>query len=137
MIVCGVDIKAKEANLALVQKSLEEIGHIECSTKKLTLLDDRDSKSLLTLKSAILAFALQNKVDAFVVKGRQATGPHAAGGITFKIETLFQLSGTPVVFISPQSLAAFSKSNKAGVPASVVGYQQDAYRVGACHLSKG
>ncbi len=63
------------------------------------------------MKSAIEAFALQNKVDSFVIKSRQATGPRAGGGITFKIETLFQLSGTPVVFISPPTLAKFAKSN--------------------------
>ena len=91
MIVCGVEIRGKEAILALAQGSPEESVHAECATKKLTLLDDRDTKFLLTLKSAIQAFALQNKVDAFVIKNRQATGPRAGGGITFKIETLFQL----------------------------------------------
>jgi hypothetical protein len=137
VIVCGVEIRGKEAILALAQGSPEESVHAECATKKLTLLDDRDTKFLLTLKSAIQAFALQNKVDAFVIKSRQATGPRAGGGITFKIETLFQLSETPVVFISPQTLAKFAKSNLGGVPASVVGYQTDAYRAGAWHLSKG
>jgi hypothetical protein len=136
VIVCGVEIKGKEAILALVQSSPEESGHVKCVTKKLALLDDRDTKSLSTMKSAIEAFALQNKVDAFVIKSRQATGSRAGGGITFKIETLFQLSGTPAVFISPPTLAKFAKSNLGGVPTSVVGYQTDAYRAGAWHLSK-
>lgn len=136
MIVCGVEIKGKEAILALVQSSPEETGHVECATKKLTLIDDRDAKSLSTMKSAIEAFALQNNVDTFVIKSRLATGPRASGGITFKIETLFQLSGTPVVFISPPTLAKFAKSNLGGLPPSVVGYQTDAYRAGAWRLSK-
>ncbi len=102
MIVCGVEIKGKEAILALVQSAAEETIHVKCDTKKLALPDDRDTKSLLVMKSAIEAFALQHKVGSFVIKTRQATGPRAGGGITFKIETLFQLSGTPVVFISPQ-----------------------------------
>jgi hypothetical protein len=134
--VCGVDIKGKEAILALVQGSSDESVHVECVTKKLTLLDDRDTKSLSTMKSAIEAFALQNEVSSFVIKTRQATGSRAGGGITFKIETLFQLSGTPVVFISPQTLAKFAKSNLGGVPTSVVGYQNDAYRAAAWHLAK-
>jgi hypothetical protein len=136
VIVCGVEIKGKEAILALAQTSPEGSVHVNCATKKLTLLDDRDTKSLSTMKSAIEAFTRQNKVSSFVIKSRQATGPRAGGGITFKIETLFQLSGTPVVFISPPTLAKFAKSNLGGVPTSVVGYQTDAYRAGACHLSK-
>ncbi len=119
-----------------MQGSSEESGHVKCATKKLMLRDDREAKSLSTMKSAIEAFALQNKVDAFVIKSRQATGPRAGGGITFKIETLFQLSETRVVFISPPTLARFAKSNLGGVPTSVVGYQADAYRAGAWHLSK-
>jgi hypothetical protein len=119
-----------------VQSSSEESGHVKRDTKKLTLIDDRDKKCLSTMKSAIEAFALQNKISAFVIKSRQATGPRAGGGITFKIETLFQLSETPVEFVSPPTLAKFAKSNLGGIPSSVVGYQTDAYRAGAWYLSK-
>ncbi len=136
MVVCGVEIKGREAILAIVQSSPEESVHVKCTTKKLALLDDRDVKSLSVMKSAIEAFALQNKVSSFVIKSRQATGPRAGGGVTFKIETLFQLSGTPVVFISPPTLAKFAKSNQGGIPTSVVGYQTDAYGAGAWYLSK-
>jgi hypothetical protein len=136
VIVCGVEIKGKEAILTVVRSSPEESVHVRCATKKLTLLDDRDMKSLSTMKSAIEAFALKNEVGVFVIKSRQPKGPRAGGGITFKIETLFQLSETPVVFISPPTLAKFAKSNLGGVPTSVLGYQIDAYRAGACHLSK-
>jgi len=136
VIVCGVDIKSKAAILALVRSSADESVHTACAAKKLTLLDDRDKKSLSTMKSAIEAFALENKVEAFVIKSRHATGPRAGGGITFKIETLFQLSNTPVEFISAPTLAKFSKSNLGGVPSSVFAYQTDAYRAAAWYLSK-
>ncbi len=136
MIVCGIDIKGKEAILALVRNAPEETVHVACATKKLILLNDRDKKSLVSLKSAIEAFAHQNKVDAFVIKSRLATGPRAGGGVTFKIEALFQLSETRVLFISPQELAKFAKSNLGGLPTTVTGYQKDAYRAAALYLSK-
>ena len=136
MVVCGVEIKGKEAILALVQSSPEETIHLKSVTKRIALVDDRDVKSLQTMKSAIEAFAHQNKVEGFVIKTRQTTGQRAGGGVTFKIETLFQLSGTPVTFISPPTLAKFAKSNLGGVPASVLAYQTDAYRAGAWQLSK-
>lgn len=135
MIVCGVDLKAKEAIMVLVGNDDDLTVHVKCATKKLVLNDDRDAKSLDTLKAAIAAFAVKNNVKAFVIKARQSTGPRAAGGITFKIEALFQLSGTPVEFISPPTLAKFAKGNKGGVPTSLSKYQEDAYRAGAWRLA--
>ncbi|HEY0032269.1 MAG TPA: DUF3010 family protein [Devosia sp.] len=136
MTVCGVDIKAKEAILILVDTDDEETSiHVECATKKLVLNDDRDPKSLENLKAAIEAFALKNNVEQFVVKTRQSTGRMAAGGVTFKIEALFQLSGTPVEFVSPPTLAKFAKSNKGAAPAGLAKYQEDAFRAGAWLLA--
>jgi len=136
VIVCGVDIKAKEAILAVVESSSDDWQHLKCSTKKLSLTDDRDPKALLTLKSAIEEFARQNKVDAFALKTRLATGTRAAGGVTFKIEALFQLAGTPVAFISPQAIAKIAKTNLGGLPSSILAYQADACRAAVCHASK-
>ena len=136
VIVCGVDIKSKQAFLALVQKFDDDVSHLPCDTKKLRLADDRDADSLVIMKASIEAFALQNKISAFIIKSRQATGVCASGGITFKIETLFQLSSTPVIFISPLALSKFAKSNLGGSPLSVLSYQTDAYGVGACYVSK-
>ncbi len=135
MVVCGVDIKAKDAILVLVSIDDDVTYHIKCATKKLALNDDKDATSLVTLKSAIEAFALKHNVEVFVIKTRQSSGTRAASGITFKIEALFQLSGTPVEFVSPQTLAKFAKGNKGGVPVGVAQYQEDAYRGGAWRIA--
>ncbi|MBN8900719.1 MAG: DUF3010 family protein, partial [Rhodospirillales bacterium] len=93
--------------------------------------------SLLSFKSAIEAFAIQNKIEEFVIKTRLKTGLKSGGGITFKIETLFQLSEVPVVFLSPKTLTTFSqKSNLAGLPSTLKAYQHESYRAGAWRLSK-
>lgn len=135
MVVCGVDIKAREANLVLVGTDDDVTVHIACATKKLALNDDKDATALQTLKAAIEAFALKHNVEAFIIKTRQLTGARAASGITFKIEAIFQLSGTPVAFVSPQTLAKFAKSNMGGVPSGVAKYQEDAYRAGSWRLT--
>lgn len=135
MIVCGVDIKSKTANLVLVGTEDDVTVHLKCVTKKLELNDDRDAKSLSTLKGAIEAFAQKNNVDSFVIKTRQLSGQMAASGITFKIEALFQLSGVSVEFVSPQTLTKFSKGNQGGIPTGVAKYQEDAYRAGAWRLA--
>lgn len=136
MIACGVVINSNEAVLVLVQGASEESNHIKCETKKLTLDDDQDSKSLSNMLATITAFAHNHKVDAFIIKSRQKKGRLASSGITFKIETLFQLSGAPVFFVSAPTLAAFSKSNLGGVPTGLHSYQHDAYRAGSWYISK-
>ena len=138
MIVCGVDIKGKEAILAVVALNDDEnVEHIACATKKLALYDHEDASSLIVLKRAIVAFAGENKIDSFVIKSRKASGQLAASGITFKIEALFQLSGTTVSFVSAPTLSAFAKkSNLATPPQSTHGYQADAYRAAAWKLAK-
>ena len=138
MIICGVDIKGKEANLAIVRSDSEDnLEHLNCTTKKLALHDHEDAASLDTLMKAIKSFAHENKIEGFSMKSRKATGQLAAGGITFKIEVLFQLSGTKVTFVSPPTLAAFAKkSNIATPPQSVKQYQADAYRAAAWKLAK-
>ena len=137
MIVCGVEIKAKEAILAVVERTDDGWSHVNCSTKKLSLQNHQDAAELHNLKAAIEAFAQQNRIGCFAIKSRLATGVRAAGGITFKIEALFQLSGTPVAFVSHQAIAKTEKSNLGGLPSSVKKFQADACRAAITHAMKG
>ena len=137
MKVCGVEIKAKEAILAIVESDAEgNLLHIKSASKKLTLDDDRDCKSVSVLYEAIRALAKDHKLSGFVIKTRQTKGTMAAGGITFKIEGLFQLSGTPVDFVSPQALSKLASKNTGGIPATINQYQNDAYLAAVSHLAK-
>lgn len=135
MVVCGVEIKGKEAILVLVEIKSETTVQIKCETKKLQMVDHQDTKVIEDLLATIKAFAHEHAVEVFVVKSRAMAGMMAGGGITFKIETVFQLSGTPIAFVSAQTLAKFAKSNLGGIPDGLFGYQHDAYRVGAYHLA--
>ncbi|WP_082445314.1 DUF3010 family protein [Sphingomonas sp. Leaf28] len=138
VIICGVDIKAKDAILAIVKSDTDDnIEHLNCTTKRITLNDHEDVASLHAFMKAINAFANENRVEGFVIKTRQATGQLAAGGITFKIETLFQLSNVEVSFVSPPTLSAFQKkSNVATPPQSIKKFQADAYRAAAWKVAK-
>ena len=136
MLVCGVDLKASEARLALVRTEAEGFAHVSCETKKLTLSDDRDAAALQVLLHAIQSFAHQNRVERFVIKARNKNGQMAGGAVSFKIETLFQISGCPVDFVTAQALSRFAKGNMGGVPAKVLGYQKDAFRSAALFLSR-
>lgn len=136
MVVCGVDIRSNEAVVALVEGPLESAKHIKSETNRITLGDERDAKSLFAMKLAIEAFARQHHVEAFAIKTRQGKGQMASSGVTFKIEALFQLSETPVAFVSPQSITKIAKADNGRIPANVFAYQADAYRAAVVHLSK-
>jgi len=136
LLVCGVDLSASDARLALVRSTPEGFEHVACDTKKLSLADDTKAEDLATLLDAIKAFAHRNCVETFVIKSRAKKGQMAGGAVSFKIEALFLLSGTPVQFVSPQALAKFTKGNMGGVPGTVLGYQTDAFRAAALALSK-
>ena len=135
MRICGVDIKGRGAILAIVSSDDENnLTHVDSTSRKLELPDDRDSEQLKVMHRTIKAFAIEHQIDRFVIKSRKGTGPMASGGITFKIEGLFQLSDTPVDFVSPQALGQLSKKNAGSPPASVKQYQKDAYLAAVLHL---
>lgn len=128
MAVCGVDIRASEAILALAVNTEDGPIHAESTVSKLKLSDERNAADLATMKTAIEAFAHENAVTSFAIKSRKSSGVMASGGVTFKIEALFQLSGVNVKFVSPQALANLAKKNAGGVPSSLFAYQHDAFR---------
>lgn len=137
MKFCGVDIKSKEAILAIVENDDDgNIFHLHSDSKKLILYDDRDCKSVEVLHEAIKAFATDHNLSGFVIKTRQTKGVMGAGGITFKIEGLFQLSGVQVDFVSPQALSKIAKKNSGGIPSSITKYQIDAYLAGVWRLAQ-
>lgn len=136
MLVCGVDLKASEARLALARSTHDCIEHQSCETKKLSLADDTKSEDLIAMQASINAFAHRNNVEAFIIKSRKKTGQMASGGVSFKIEALFQLSGTTVHFVSPQAIKALQRSNRGGVPRTVLAYQSDAFLSAATFLTK-
>ena len=136
MKICGVDIKGSEANLVIVESNGGNIAHINCATRKMQLGDDTDCQSLRLFYDAIKTFAYENQIAAFSIKSRAKNGQMAGGAISFKIETLFQLSDTPTIFVNPVALAKFGKTNMAGIPNGVYKYQQDAYRCAVFHINK-
>jgi len=120
--------------LALVKVKDGEPHSIDCKTKRLELGDDTDSASVKGLLQTIRSFSHEHHVEAFVIKARMKSGQMASGAVSFKIETLFQLSDTPIIFVTAKSLAGFAVTNLGGVPGSLKKYQEDAFRCGALHL---
>lgn len=135
--VCGVSISSSTACFAVVEFKDGEIHHQNIQPKKISLEKDRDGENIKSFAEAVASFAHDNGINYFAIKTRQAKGPMSAGGVTFKIEALLQHQGiAECCFISPQAIIKVSKSNKGGVPASVLKYQEDAFCAAVAQLVK-
>lgn len=136
MRVCGIDIKASEARLAIVDMDEGNPLFVPCKTKKLGLGDDKIAINLAVFLQTIKNYAHENSIDIFSLKARNHGGLMGGGAVSFKIETLFQLSETPVSFVNAVSLSSLAKGNLGGLPTGVLVYQKDAYLAGVFHLRK-
>lgn len=136
MKVCGVDISASEARFAIAEIKDDTPTFVACKTKKMKLGDDKNADNLKAFLQAIKNFAHENSVDVFSLKARNHGGLMGGGAISFKIETLLQLSNTPVSFVNAVSLSKISKGNLGGVPQGVLAYQKGAYLCAIHHLNR-
>lgn len=135
--ICGVGIKSSEASLAMVDFQDGEMELILQGSKKLKLKDDSIAANVQSFHASIVSFAHENKIDTFVIKSRNSRGAMGSGGITFKIEGLFQMqSEAKVEFMSPGALTSVSKSNFGALPVNLLKYQTDAYLAAAAYLKK-
>jgi len=134
--VCGVDLKGNDALLAIVSTNGDGAVHIPCATRRISLSDDKNAETVRAFLQTIKTFHHENAIDAFAIKSRAHRGQMAGGAVSFKIETLFQLIECEIVLVNPVALAKFGRGNFAGSPASILKYQQDAYRCAAFHLNK-
>ncbi|WP_425640279.1 DUF3010 family protein [Agrobacterium radiobacter] len=134
MKVCGLQIKASEAILVIVEDQAGVPALLECKTKRLLLGNHEDGAELESFMQAAKSFVHQNAIDVIAVKKRAGSGAMASSGVTFKIEALFQLAHKDIVFISPQAITAFSKTNVGGLPNGLAAYQRDAYLSAGVYL---
>jgi len=134
--VCGVEISGSEALLAIATVNDGEISFVATGTKKIGLGDDKDAASVKACLQAIKSFAHENSIDAFAIKARAHKGKMAGGAVSFKVETLFQLTEYPVSLINAVALSQFAKKNIAGIPSGVLKYQEDAFRCAAYQMQK-
>lgn len=136
MVICGVELKSSEARLILVDVIDGGPRHLACRTKSLKLGDEADIESIKAFFRAVKTFAHENNVHTFAIKTRAKTGRMAGGGITFKMEAIFQLSDSNVSLVNPVALAAFSKTNLAGIPNTILKTEENPYLCAVYELNK-
>jgi len=130
MKICGVELKANNIILSIVELIDNKPTYIDTKIKKLSLIDDENQESIKRFKDAIDNFIVQNSIEKIIIKKRAKKGNFAGGVLTFKIESIIQLnSHCTVEFISSQSITKYIKNNDIEFPDKLNKYQEQAYLV--------
>ncbi|WP_319545257.1 DUF3010 family protein [Ruegeria conchae] len=136
---CGCEISAQEVRLAVVD--LDDEGKVEMlrpKTTRIELEDDTSEADLRSFMAALDEFARENEVGTFAIKTRAKKGRMAGGAVSFKIETLIQLTeGCHTRFVNSVALSNFTKKEVKEYPEKLPVYLKNAFLSGAYTLSKG
>ena len=138
MRVCGCEISAQEVRLAVVD--LDDEGKVEMlrpKTTRIELEDDTSEADLRSFMAALDEFARENEVGTFAIKTRAKKGRMAGGAVSFKIETLIQLTEEcHTRFVNPVALSNFAKKEVKEYPEKLPVYLKNAFLSGAYTLAK-
>ncbi len=139
MRVCGCEISAQEVRLAVVD--LDDEGKVEMlrpKTTRIELEDDTSEADLRSFMAKLDEFARENEVGTFAIKTRAKKGRMAGGAVSFKIETLIQLTEEcHTRFVNPVALSNFAKKEVKEYPEKLPVYLKNAFLSGAYTLAKG
>jgi rRNA maturation protein Rpf1 len=134
--VCGIELKASEAIISVINDTPAGITFIDLEPRKIRVGDHESSDSIRSFYSSFGNFVRDNHIDLVVIKQRALKGEFAGGAVSFKLEALIQLNEICVVeLLSGQTIAANNKRDPISFP-PMNKYQQQAYMTAVCHVRK-
>ena len=129
MIICGIEIKAKQVILVV----LKDKEYCELKVKKIELENDEEQLSIREFCNDFLVFLKENQIEKIYIKKRAKKGTFSGGAVTFKIEALIQLNPqTSVELLASQKISSFEKKNEILFPKELKKYQEQAYLTALC-----
>ncbi|MEA3289288.1 MAG: DUF3010 family protein [Campylobacterota bacterium] len=128
MIICGIELKANNALIALINSENNNIEYIEHKQKKISIEDDENMEHILKFSNHIKELITTYNIEKIAIKKRAKKGNFAGGAVTFKLEAIIQLNGiSPVEFVSSQALNKLQKKDEIKFPSKLNKYQEQAY----------
>jgi len=133
MKVCGIDLKASNAILAVIEKKDDESVFIPLEIKKIALELNDEQKEMIQFYDNISGFLKVNLIEKVVIKKRAKKGNFSGGANTFKMEAGIQLNKVcEVSLLSSQAINSYEKKNDVLIPKEVKKYQEAAYLAAIC-----
>ncbi len=114
MRVCGVDLKASDAIVVVLDGTVDNFEVVDTGVQKITLGDSNSSEDIQSFNETFHSFIKNHNIDKVGIKKRNTRGQFAGGATSFKIEGIIQLSkDSTVVLIAPASISSTVKKNAA------------------------
>ena len=128
MRVCGVDIKASDAIVVVIDGTKDNFKIIDTGVQKITLGNTSDSEDVKTFKETFHSFVKNNNIDKIGIKKRNTKGRFAGGATSFKIEGIIQLSKDSTVdLLAPASISSTIKKEAPPAANQLFAYQKGSY----------
>ena len=128
MRVCGVDIKASDAIVVVIDGTKDNFKIIDTGVQKITLGNTSDSEDVKTFKETFHSFVKNNNIDKIGIKKRNTKGRFAGGATSFKIEGIIQLSkDSTVELLAPASISSTIKKEPPPAAKQLFAYQKGSY----------
>ncbi|CAH0992856.1 hypothetical protein SIN8267_02993 [Sinobacterium norvegicum] len=107
MKILGIEMKANEANICLLEQTGQLFGLPDCRTRKLNLVDINSAEQLRSFQFAVKKLAEDYGVEKVVIKQRQPKGKFAGSAHGFKMEAALQLiDDLPVEIVTAAEIKA-------------------------------
>ena len=136
MIICGIELSASEARLALLEGKKDNFSLVGTKTRKIKLNNEADQNEVKAFRDSIFAFFREKKVSIIAIKKRGKKGAFSGGPVGFKLEGIIQLyDECPVILVSPQTISAAKKRYEYTIPKEIMKYQQIAFETAFTRLS--
>lgn len=130
MRICGVDLKANNTILSVIDSEDDIVTYIDMKIKKILLCDDEKRDDVISFSKEIYGFLYDNKIDKVVIKKRAKKGNFSGGAVTFKMEAILQLNTfCKVELISSQAVSSFDRKNEITLPSNLKKYQEASYLI--------
>ena len=128
MRVCGVDIKASDAIVVVIDGTKDSFKIIDTGVQKITLGNTNDSEDVQTFKETFHSFVINHHIDKIGIKKRNTKGQFAGGATSFKIEGIIQLSkNSTVELLAPASISSTIKKEPPPAANQLFAYQKGSY----------
>lgn len=137
MRVCGVEIKASDAIVVVIDGTKDNFKIIDTGILKITLRNTNDSEDVKTFKETFHSFVKNHNIDKIGVKKRNTKGQFAGGATSFKIEGIIQLSvDSTVELLAPASVSSTVKKEPPPAASQLFAYQKGSYETAYTFLRK-
>lgn len=111
MRICGVELKANDANLCLLHQEGQLFDIPDCRSRRFSLPKVHSQSDLKYFHSSFEKLMQDYKVDKIVIRERMTKGKFAGGSVSFKLEAAIQLLDYPVAILPPAQIKTTLKDH--------------------------